>query len=78
MPLGQSHRTAPVTRREVIITGLGVRAQTSVRAVILLTTHPHAKAEQLYVIDKNDAKRVLEMGKGYRGRLSVSTLVKLY
>lgn len=48
------------------------------RAVILLTTHPHAKAEQLYVIDKNDAKRVLEMGKGYRGRLSVSTLVKLY
>lgn len=79
MPLSQSHRTAPVTRGEVIITGLGVRAQTSVRAVILLTTHPHTKAElQLYVSDKNDAKRVLEMGKGYRGRRSISTLVKLH
>lgn len=43
--------------------------QTSVWAIILLTTHPHAKAElQLYVIHKNDAKRFLEMGKGYRGQ----------
>ena len=36
---------------------------------MLLTTHPHAKAElQLDVIHKNDAKRFLEMGKGYRGQ----------
>ena len=39
------------------------------RVAILLTTHPHAKAElQLYVIHKNDAKTFLEMGKGYRGQ----------
>ena len=36
---------------------------------MLLTTHPHAKAElQLDVIHKKEAKRFLEMGKGYRGQ----------